>query len=108
MSRKQERTLAAGPMVLLMIVLNAIILEQGMVQSQEWYALLFVTIPLFIFSIINSKSKVPRRLGTGYGLRKPKRSFREYKREKQISEGDKSSRPPVASAALAEKKDMHM
>ena len=108
MSRKQEKPSAAGPMALFMAILNAIILEQGMVQSQNWYVLLFVTIPLFIFSIVNTQSKVPGRLSIRYRFRKTKKPVRRYWREKEISAGRKSSRPEVGSAQLVQKTNIHI
>ena len=59
MHRNQQKTSSGGAIVLFIVLLNAIILEQGMTKDKGLYALLFITIPLFLISIIGSKHKFP-------------------------------------------------
>lgn len=59
MSRNHEKTSAGGAMTLFVVILNAIILEHAITQDRSWYAMLFITIPLLLMSLIGSKSKVP-------------------------------------------------
>ena len=78
-----------------------------MVQSQNWYLSLFVTIPLFLFSIVSTQGKMPGRSGIRYGFRKAKKSIRQYTREKQMSTGRKSWGAQVGSARLVKKTGIH-
>ena len=40
-----------APMELLLIVLNAIVLEQGFISDEKWYWLLLITIPLLLIAL---------------------------------------------------------
>ena len=51
MPRNQKKVSANGMVVYLMLGLNAIVLQQGLVDSAGWYKFLFLTIPLWLISI---------------------------------------------------------
>ena len=108
MIRKQANSAAAGPVFVFTAVLNAIILEQGMVAGQEWYALLFFTVPMLILSIINGNSKLPGRIGVSYRFRNARDRAGKYKREKEFPNARKSSRPLDTSAELPGEADKHV
>lgn len=57
MPRNQKKVLASGMMVLLMVFLNAFILQQGLVSNEVWYKLTFITIPLLLLSIVAFRRK---------------------------------------------------
>jgi hypothetical protein len=58
MRRNQKKTSAGGAMVLLIVFLNAIVLELAATSNRDLYSLLFFTIPLLGISVIASRSKV--------------------------------------------------
>ena len=51
MSENQNKKTEEKPMVLLLIVLNAIVLEQGFISDEKWYWLLLITIPLLLIAL---------------------------------------------------------
>lgn len=51
MSENQNKKTEGKPMVLLLIVLNAIVLEQGFISDEKWYWLLLITIPLLLIAL---------------------------------------------------------
>ncbi len=58
MRRNQKKTSAGGAMALLIVFLNAIVLELAATSNRDLYSLLFFTIPLLGISVIASRSKV--------------------------------------------------
>ena len=58
MQRNQKKVSASGVIVLVMVLLNAIILEQGLVANQNWYKLSFVALPLLLVSIVFFRRKL--------------------------------------------------
>ena len=46
-----------GPVLLFVILVNAIVLKEGLVQSSEWYAILPVTSLLLLAALIVFHSK---------------------------------------------------
>lgn len=60
MTGDQKMTSAGGPVGLFLVILNAIVLEQAIIGDKGWYAMLFITIPLLLFSIIGSLDKLFR------------------------------------------------
>ena len=71
MHRNPEKISAGRPTVLLLLLLNAIILEEGYVAHEKWYWLLYITIPLLLVSILLFYRR-PSRLPV-------KSNFRSYK-----------------------------
>jgi hypothetical protein len=57
MQRGHHTVSAGGIIVLALLLLNAIVLEQGYVSSARWYKLAWVTIPLLLFSIFLFRQK---------------------------------------------------
>ena len=57
MQQNQKKTVPDGGLVFCMMVLNAIVMEQGLVTSSGWYLLLFITIPFLVASIFSLKHK---------------------------------------------------
>ena len=50
MSRDHQKISKNGIIITLLILLNAIVLEQGLISNEKWYWALIITIPaLFIF-----------------------------------------------------------
>ncbi len=58
MQRNQNKVSAGGVIVLLFVLLNAIVLEQGFVSHPKWYKLAYVTLPLLLISIIMFRRKL--------------------------------------------------
>jgi len=50
MHRNQQKISKGGLIPSLFILLNAIVLEQGLVTDIKWYWLLFFTLPAFLIS----------------------------------------------------------
>ena len=46
MHRKQKNVSAGMSFVVMLILLSAIALEQGMIESPKWYYVLWVTLPM--------------------------------------------------------------
>lgn len=57
MQQKEKEFSFAGSFVLCALLLNAIVLKEGLVTHSDRYALLALTIPLLAVSIIVFKSK---------------------------------------------------
>ena len=53
-----QRIPAGGMVILLLVILNAVIMEQGLVSHPKWYKLTIVTFPLLVFSVISSGKKL--------------------------------------------------
>ncbi len=41
--------------ILLFVLVNAIVLQQGMISHPGWYMLLFVTVPLLLITMLSSR-----------------------------------------------------
>jgi hypothetical protein len=52
MHRNQQNISFGGTLVLLLVMLNAFVLEQGLSADKEWYLPLFLTIPFLLFSLV--------------------------------------------------------
>ena len=50
MHRDQQKISKGGLIPCLFILLNAIVLEQGLVTHNKWYWLLFLTLPALVIS----------------------------------------------------------
>jgi hypothetical protein len=48
MPRNQQKVSASGTIVSFIMVLNAIIMERGLVATQQWYWLLLITVPVLL------------------------------------------------------------
>ena len=57
MSRNQQKVSASGAIVSFIIVLNAIVMERGLVAGQQWYWLLIITVPALVVSFIFLRKK---------------------------------------------------
>jgi uncharacterized membrane protein YhdT len=57
MQRNQKQVSISGIFVLGWVLLNAVVVKQGFVVHPGWYALLAVTLPLLLVSIIIFKRK---------------------------------------------------
>jgi hypothetical protein len=56
MQRNQGKVSVPNIIVLLLIVINAVVLQQGVVSDPEWHLLLYVTVPaLLIYLLIYRK-----------------------------------------------------
>lgn len=52
MQRNHQTISVSGMVVLLLVLSNAIVLERGLVSGVWWYKLLYVTVPLFLLSLL--------------------------------------------------------
>ena len=57
MSRNQQKVSTSGAIVSFIIVLNAIVMERGLVAGQQWYWLLIITVPALVVSFIFLRKK---------------------------------------------------
>lgn len=58
MPRNQQLVSAGGRFVLLLVLLNAVVLERGFVAGLWWYKLLYFTIPLLLLSILRFRKNL--------------------------------------------------
>ena len=58
MHRNHKEISGSGSIIMLFLLLNAIVLEQGLVSGTSWYRLLMITVPLLLVSIIANRRKV--------------------------------------------------
>ena len=59
MQKNQKSILPGGNLVFFLLVLNAVIMEHGLITNSGWYFLLFLTLPLMAVSINNVKQRQP-------------------------------------------------
>jgi hypothetical protein len=52
MQRNHRKISVANIVILLLVLLNAIVLQQGLVSHPGWYYLLYVTVPLLMVCIL--------------------------------------------------------
>ena len=52
MQGNQEKVSAGGTVVFLLLLLNAVALEQGLTGNAAWYKLCIVTAPLLLLSLM--------------------------------------------------------
>jgi hypothetical protein len=52
----QNKGSVANAVILLLVFINAGVLEQGLVSHAEWYPLLYITVPLLMISIVFKKA----------------------------------------------------
>jgi len=52
MQRNHRKISVANIVILLLVLLNAIVLQQGLVSHPGWYCLLYVTVPLLMVCIV--------------------------------------------------------
>jgi len=57
MSTKHEDPSVAGTLLVLATFVNAIILEKGITVSDRWYFFLLITVPMYIFTVVNIYGK---------------------------------------------------
>ena len=57
MSNLQKPVSAAGMILLLLLIINALILKAGFLDNERWYWLLILTLPLFLLTIKNHTQK---------------------------------------------------
>jgi hypothetical protein len=56
MEKSQEKSSAAGLLLMFAVLVNAIILEQAFTVSSEWYNGMYISLPMFGFALmINNK-----------------------------------------------------
>lgn len=58
MHRNQQKISAGGMWVLLLVLLNAIVLQQGFIAGNDWYKIAYATLPLLLVAIIVFKRKI--------------------------------------------------
>ena len=61
MQRNQKTVSASGVIVLMMVLINTIILEQGLISSRDWYLITFFTIPLLLIAIVAFRRKISKQ-----------------------------------------------
>ena len=61
MHRSHKEISGSGPIIMLFLLLNAIVLEQGLVSGASWYRLLMITVPLLLVSIVANRRKISYR-----------------------------------------------
>ncbi|HUC82111.1 MAG TPA: hypothetical protein VMR70_14500 [Flavisolibacter sp.] len=57
MQKDSQKVSTGGIVVFALLLLNAVILEQGYVSSAKWYQLAWVTVPLLLFFILQARRK---------------------------------------------------
>jgi hypothetical protein len=57
MHRNQNKVSVVGGLVLLLFILNAVVLERGLVSDPRWYRVLYLTIPLFLIAVLLTRKK---------------------------------------------------
>jgi len=57
MQKNQKGILPGGNLVFFLLVLNAVIMEQGLVTNSSWYLMLLFTLPLMAASIFKFKQR---------------------------------------------------
>jgi len=57
MQKSQKSILPGGNLVFFLLVLNAVIMEQGLVTNSGWYLMLLFTLPLMAASIFKFKQR---------------------------------------------------
>ena len=55
MHRNQDKISVANIVILLLVFINAIVLQQGFVSHPKWYSLLYITIPLLVICMFSSR-----------------------------------------------------
>ena len=71
MHRKQERVSAGMSFVVMLILLSAIALEQGMVENPKWYYILWVTLPMLaIYAWLYRRSCIKEKRQGWYSITK--------------------------------------
>jgi len=55
MQRNQAKVSAGSIVILLLVFINAIVLQQGMIAHQEWYRFLYLTLPLLLIAVLVSR-----------------------------------------------------
>lgn len=60
MQRNQKTVSASGVIVLMMVLINTIILEQGLISSRDWYLITFFSIPLLLIAIVAVRRKISK------------------------------------------------
>lgn len=58
MRKSSQQSSAGGIFILLFVLLNAIILERGLVSDPKWYKLAFMTVPVLLALIILSRGRI--------------------------------------------------
>ena len=52
MHRKQAKVSIGNNVILLLVLINAIVLQQGMVSHPGWYRLLPISLPLLLIALL--------------------------------------------------------
>jgi len=52
MHRNQAKISVGSIVILLLVLINVIVLQRGMVSDPEWYCLLYATIPSLLISLV--------------------------------------------------------
>ncbi len=58
MQRSLETTSAGGFAVVALVLLNAIVLKQGLIVHPTWYKFAYITLPLLVLSIFAFRRKL--------------------------------------------------
>lgn len=57
MHRNQKKVSAGGLVILFLVLLNAVVLQQGLATNAMWYKAAYVTLPLLGIAIFISRTK---------------------------------------------------
>jgi hypothetical protein len=57
MKRSRSATTVSGIVMLLAVLLNTVVLEQGYVSNSKWYYLLVITLPLLLITAMRLRRK---------------------------------------------------
>lgn len=74
MQRKQERVAAGNFLVVILTLVSAIALEQGITDSPKWYYLLWITVPLLaIYAWFFRRKNIEDKCESWYSITKEQR-----------------------------------
>jgi hypothetical protein len=69
MQLKQQRVSASISFAVILVLLSAIALEQGMIESPKWYSLLWITIPMLaIYGWLYRRSNMKGKRKNWYSI----------------------------------------
>ena len=58
MRKSSQQSSAGGIFIFLFVMLNAIVLERGLVSDPKWYRLAFMTVPVLLVLIVLSRGRI--------------------------------------------------
>ena len=54
---KQKASILNGPAILLMVLLNAVIIQEAYINNPNWYTALILTLPLLLLTIFSTRQR---------------------------------------------------